>query len=831
MFKIYLFKTCPSLLLLLLLISFPAQAAQNFGLGQAPSSQQLEAFKKLSPSEQQRLAKQLGITLPVLQAPVSSPDSLPLQVEETIKARNTQVQAGDSGGKTRENETKHQQGLKQYGYDLFAGAPTTFAPATDIPIPTDYVIGPGDTVKVQLYGKENAIYELMIDREGVLQFPDIGPLTVAGLSFQELKAYLNEIVAKQMIGVKASITMGALRSIRVFVLGEAYRPGSYTISALSTITNALFVSGGVTKVGSLRNIQLKRKGKTVGKIDLYDLLHRGDTSGDQRLQPGDVIFIPPIGKTAGVTGQVRRPAIYELKDEKTAVELIQLAGGYLPTAYPPASRVERINPKGQRTIVDLDLATVKGRSEPLKNGDVLEIFPVLGDIENAVMVSGHLYRPGGFAWKPGLRVSNIISSVHQMLPSADLDYALIVREKQPERTVEARAFSIGQAINKPGTEQDPVLLPRDKVLVFGLNNTNRQILIAELISGLEAQAKQGEPVKIVSISGHVRVPGVYPLTKGMTAAELITAAGGFTEKAYGLAAEITRAELDGSQYQNFKRIALNLDQQSTDINTPLVSRDQLYIKRIPNWNERETATINGEVNFPGKYPIFKGDTVVDLIARAGGLTEFAEPNAAIFLREHLRQKEQEQLNRFQQQIQKDVTELKLEAARDLTGKQDAAALGGNLVDQLLTTRATGRLVIDLQRILHAKSNETIKLKNNDALVIPQKSSEITVLGEVQFPTSHLYSKNTNVYDYIYSSGGYTAKADKKRIYIIKANGRVAAVKKGWFARRSKSVAPGDTIIVPFDVDKVSGLTYWANISHILFNLSTTVAALKSIDVF
>jgi protein involved in polysaccharide export with SLBB domain len=225
------------------------------------------------------------------------------------------------------------QALKPFGYDLFKGSPTTFAPVSDIQVPADYVVGPGDTLEVQLYGNEPAIYELTVQRDGRINFPKLGPIMVSNMSFDAARAAIEHRVSQQLIGSRVSVTMGDLRSIRVFVLGEAEKPGSYTVSGLSTVTNALFVSGGVKKIGSLRNIQLKRDGRLVTTLDLYDLLLNGDTRNDRQLLPGDVIFIPPIGKTVSVDGAVKRPAIYELKDgEDSAAEAVDIAGGLLPDA-------------------------------------------------------------------------------------------------------------------------------------------------------------------------------------------------------------------------------------------------------------------------------------------------------------------------------------------------------------------------------------------------------------------------------------------------------------------------------------------------------------------
>ena len=833
-----------------------------------------------------------------------------------------------------EEERTIEQPLELFGYELFAGSPTTFAPATDIPVPVDYVVGPGDLVRVQLYGKENAVHELVVNREGLIQFPEIGPISVAGQTFQELKVYLTDSVSRQMIGVKASITMGALRSIRIFILGEAFRPGSYTVSALSTMTNALFVSGGITKVGSLRNIQLKRRGKLIATLDLYDLLLKGDTSNDQRLLPGDVIFIPAIGRTVGVSGEVKRPAIYELQDEVSASQVIKLAGGYLPSAYPVESRIERINSKGSRTIVDLDLTSEKGKSTGIRNGDMLLVFSVLDKMEGVVLLSGHVHRPGGFAWKPGIRVTDVVSSYDELLPNPDTKYALIKREQMPERKVSIIQFSLSKALADPGSRFDLALSPRDELIVFGADESrtpilkpiisrlksqsdyinpamivsihgnvrfgseypyhqgmtiedllnaasglkrdtdldyvllvreklnrasidvfqlslreqnvkslklspldhlvvfdlqsDREKIIRPVLSKLARQSNQADELKVVSVSGFVRFPGDYPLTDNMTVGSLVQAAGGFKESAYTLGAEITRSIISESKTQEFARVEVDLSLATSHL---LSARDQLYIKKIPNWAERETATISGEVNFPGVYPIYKGDTVLDLIDRAGGISEFGDPGSAIFMREDLKRREQQQILKFKAQLEKDLAEMKLEALQDQNKKTESTSIGSAMLEQLSSAKATGRLVIDLPNMLVGHVKESVQLKDKDQLVIPRKATEVSVVGEVQFPTSHFYEAGMDAFDYIDVSGGFTAKSDDDRIYVIKPNGKIMSVKNGWFIDRNAGVGPGDTIVVPFDTDALSPMAYWVSMSQILFQLATTVAALDTVGVF
>ncbi|MEE3189565.1 MAG: SLBB domain-containing protein, partial [Pseudomonadota bacterium] len=330
------------------LVGLAALCMQFTLYAQTPTPEQLRQFGQLTPAQRTALMRELGESSAVQQQQrqpeltVITPRPAPT---ESFESTEPVAGEGLEGlAVTKEPESASPL-LKRFGYDLFAGEPTTFAPAADIPIPVDYIVGPGDTIELQLFGSQNAFYSLVVTREGVLNFPELGPITVSGLRFSDLRVTLQERVSEQMIGVRASITMGRLRSIRIFILGDAYRPGSYTISSLSTMTNGLLVSGGINPIGSLRNVQLKRNGRLIQTLDLYDLLLRGDTSADTRLQPGDVIFIPPVGRTVGVDGEVRRPAIYELRAEKTVDDVLELAGGLLPTAYPQASQIERINDK------------------------------------------------------------------------------------------------------------------------------------------------------------------------------------------------------------------------------------------------------------------------------------------------------------------------------------------------------------------------------------------------------------------------------------------------------------------------------------------------------
>lgn len=850
----------------------------------AQTAEQIRQFQQMSPEQREQLRKALdsksgGVAAPA--QPLSQPETVvpaPARAEgsSTIEQRYT---ARTSAAHLRQPQAERAltQQLRQFGYDLFSGTPTTFAPVTDIPVPTEYVVGPGDIIEVQLFGKENEQYSLVVSRDGRINFPEIGAISVAGMRFTDLRSDLEKRVAEQMIGVKASITMGALRSIRVFVLGEVTRSGSYTVSSLSTMTNALFVSGGVKPIGSLRNIQLKRNGKIITRLDLYDLLLRGDTSEDRRLQPGDVIFVPPIGQTAGIAGEVRRPAIYELRGENTVRQLIEIAGGLLPTAVPEISQLERIDPKGNITLLDLDLRLSPrergeaaaqsaadegpGASAKLNDGDVLRIYAGLDRMEDVVLLAGHVRRPGGTAWTGRMRIADLIPGPEYLLPQADLDYVVIRREEKPLGKIRVFSTRLSQAWADRESDLNVILEARDQVFVFPLpaqrgegqgeglparreglplplpasrgegRGEGRQALLNPLLNELASQATTGEPTRIVSIAGSVRAPGEYPLEPGMTLADLMRAGGGLTESAYALEAEVTRYEVANGQKRQISHLSVELGEAGAAANLALQAHDKLTIKRLPEWSEQLTAEVRGEVRFPGVYPIKRGERLSELLVRAGGLTEQAFAEGTVFTREELRIKEQERLDTLARQLESDIAAASLEKAQEEAKQAEALATARSLLPQLKDARATGRLVIDLPRLTKegAGSDYDVVLKGGDRLIVPQKTQEVTVIGEVQYPTSHVLADGVSVKGYVDRSGGFTYKADDGRAYVVRANGLVEPAYEGWWIFRSQvNVRAGDTIVVPLDVERMRPLTLWTNVTQIMYQLAVTLAALNTV---
>jgi protein involved in polysaccharide export with SLBB domain len=727
------------------------------------------------------------------------------------------------------------EALKPFGYDLFAGVPSTFAPVTDVPVPSEYVVGPGDRLEVQLIGNTKGRHSLVVNRDGRVNFPELGPIAVSGLRFEEAKARIEARVNEQMIGTTAVVSIGDLRSIRVFVLGEAERPGSYTVSGLATITNALFASGGVRPIGSLRNIQLKRNGRLVQRLDLYELLLNGDTSADVRLLPGDVIFIPPVGSTVGVTGEIRRPAIYELKGESTAADLLHLGGGLTPAADPALARIERIDERRDRVVVDVNLTDPQGRMSRLKSGDVMTIPGTRPTFRNAVQLGGQVHRPGTHQFRNGLRLTDLIPSIDELRPNADLHYVLIRREQPGTRRIQAFSADLEQAWLAPNSDANPLLAARDQVFVFDVETGRRQYL-EPILEALRLQAVSSEPTRVVRVTGRVRAVGEYPLEPGMTVSDLIRAGGGLSEQAFGGDAELARYEVRDGQSRRTEVIRIDLARVlAGDAAADLVLRpfDTLVVKEISEWSQQEFVRLEGEVRFPGEYPIARGETLRSVIARAGGLTSLAFVQGSVFTRETLKERERQQIQVLADRLRQDLSSLALQSAQSggpgANQANETLAVGQTLLADLESAEPVGRLVIDLERVLAAEpgSSDDVILRGGDRLRIPKRSQEVTVIGEVQNSTSHLFDPGLARDDYLRMSGGTTQKADDRRIYVVRANGSIEAGGGSRWFRQNGEIRPGDTIVVPLDAERMRPLPMWQAVTSILFNLAVAVAAVNS----
>ena len=881
-----------------------------------PSQAQMEQLKSLPRAQQEALAKQFGIDPGMLdqinnQSTGSSSDQK--QQEDVVFPRGTRF---DENGDPIIPEDLEKQfsrdadKLKPFGYELFAGEPKSFSPTSYAPVPSNYIMGVGDTIKVQLFGKENRSYDLTIDREGKVMVPDLGELTVAGLSYTLMQDLIQNQVKQRLIGFNVAVSMGELRSIQVFIAGEAYKPGSYTISSLSTISQALYLAGGVSEIASLRSIRLMRAGEAVTEFDLYDLLLEGDASDDKMLQSGDVVFIPTRGEMVTVKGEVKRPALYELKGNESLEDAIRFAGGSEDSAYLSSAQLQRIV-KGKRLISTVDLTSNKQLSKELKGGDVLTLRQVSDTLDNSLMLVGAVTRPGHYEWYEGMRLNDVLrNSRHDLLEQADLAYGLIVRETGAQRDLSLYQFNVAEAINGKA-EENLVLQERDQIVIFSRYQTKeqeeqqlsrftltrqereaeereemladyRQAFLQDLVdaktqnnkkdSDLSAQGRLAplaelfgspdeddvevaeedlalysrdkllEPIMqriqrqrtsngntpLVYVAGEVIHPGVYPLVENATVGRLLDAAGGVKDSAYLKRAEVTRFEFSKDTAQtDYLSVALN-DVLNDEMDVPLQGRDRLNVLSIPEWQNTYEVTLRGEVRFPGTYAIKRGETLTQLIERAGGFTDHAFVEGAIFTREELRKQEQERKKILAQELQREV------AGNMLTGTGDTQVSYNEvrtLLADLLSVEPVGRLIMDLPKLLSGNGANNVQLKDGDTLHVPSRKDSISIMGEVQMATSYRFDPELTVNEYINRSGGTKEKADEGRIYIVKANGAIERYEGGssWFSFSSNSqLGPGDTIIVPMDTTYTENLELWSQVTGIIYNSAVAIAAINGI---
>jgi protein involved in polysaccharide export with SLBB domain len=725
------------------------------------------------------------------------------------------------------------EALKPFGYDLFDNSTLSLLPTLNMPVPADYVMGAGDVLQVQLYGSQNRTESLTVGRDGYIRFPQLGPIEVGGRRYSDVKNDLEARVGRQMIGVRANVTVGETRTISVFVLGGAKYPGSYTLTGLATVTTALFAAGGVEKTGSLRDIQVKRQGQTVRTLDLYDLLMRGDSSGDIKLLPGDVVFIPPVGPTVSLDGEVLRPAVYELKGDQTVADLIRMGGGLTPNADRTRAAIVRVDDNQQRVALDIDPSVSSSAATTIHNGDILQIERLLPELDSGVTLQGYVYQPRTLAWHAGLRLSQIIPTVYELKPDADLHYLLIRREAPPDRRIEVLSADLAAALAAPGSTSDVILMPRDTITVFDLE-TSREYVIQPLMNELRVQSSQSQPTLTVHIDGRVKVPGDYPLQPGMRISDLLRAGGGLLSSAYSRRAELSRYTVANGDQRRTEVLSVDLNavsggQQAADL--PLQPFDRLSVKEISGWAEQSEVTLVGEVRFPGIYAVQRGETLRSVLERAGGLTDLAFPEAAVFTRAELKQQEQEQLDRYAQSMRTGIAQMALMGTRaGLGGSEAAIGIGQTLLSELQSAKAVGRLVINLEAAIHSppgSSNDVI-LRDGDELIVPRQRQEVMVLGEVQDATSHLYHPGMTRDDYIDQSGGVTRQADRSHIYVVRADGSVVAGNRSWFRDGDGvQIRPGDAIVVPLNAEKLPALTLWQSVSTILYNLAIAAAEARA----
>ncbi|MCO4800231.1 MAG: SLBB domain-containing protein [Colwelliaceae bacterium] len=590
------------------------------------SPQQLAQFKKLSPAQQKSLAQSMGIDLSAIQKQISGNQKNNSESEEILQQyypRGTQFD--EFGNPTFETQLDNQveeekdKGPQPFGYDVFANAPLTFAPNIDIAVPDDYIIGTGDKLSIQVFGKENSDYEFAVSRQGEIVIPQLGPFSVSGMTFLEVKKFLSNEIKSKILGVDVVTTLSELRSIRVFVLGDAFKPGQYVLSSLSSITHAIFASGGISDIGSLRNIELKRSGKLITKLDLYDFLIKGDSSNDVMLKSGDVVFINPVGNRITIDGEVNRPAIYELSAGETFQSAIKMAGGLLPSAYPSSTVVERFNDKNLRTVQNVDLTKNQALLSHVKSGDFIKVMKTSELFENSVTIIGAVTRPGKYQWVEGQRIADLIPNIHAYLEDeADITYSLVIREKDIGRNIEVLQFNFFNAIGNLNSKDNIELKSRDKILVFSnIEVPSSDIDSLDSFAFTKVELLEQEKENAEQLYKDKKFWQFYGDENNETAFNKIEA----VDKA---------EETLKRTYQSIEELTGVIEEEPELRELGFFSRKRLLAPVIEQLKRQaasgqpiEMVEIDGAVKYPGIYPLAKNGKISDLIKAAGGLKESA----------------------------------------------------------------------------------------------------------------------------------------------------------------------------------------------------------------
>ena len=750
------------------------------------------------------------------------PDHSVVSEEEVTLSKFEAYILGKISGEISKNIT-------QFGYDLFRTSPSTFAPVKQVPVGPDYLLGPGDEFRISIWGKIDADYTARIDREGQIKLPQIGMISLAGLIFSEAQATILQEFGRyyKQEEVKVNISMARLRSIRVFVVGQARRPGSYTISSLSTLIHALFAAGGPNKNGTLRDIQVKRNGQTIVHFDLYDFLLQGDKSQDLRLQSEDVIFIPTVGVLAGIAGNVRVPAIYELKRETTLKNLIAMAGGILAIGYLQQIQIERVVENNAKVVLDVDLENFPAQGQVrLQDGDLVKVFSVIQSVTNSVKITGNVQRPGTYQWKDGMRIGDLLKGTDDLLPETHMKFAMVERLVAPDYHKEYLWINLERLLLKKVESEDILLAPYDQITVFKRSNVMQR--------------------DKVLVSGAVQKPGAYGYRVNMKVSDLLKLAGGLMRHTALENAELTRVTptSDGALTE---KITVNLEaalQGDSAHDFSLFPDDYLLVRTVPEWNLYRKVHITGEVRFPGQYTTEKGETLSSLIGRAGGYTEQAYLKGAVFTRESVRKLQQRQLDeivdRLELRLQSQSAQTIERALTPEQAEQQRLALEQrrSLIENLRHSKAQGRIAIqlhDLDQLMDSSSD--LSLHEGDSLNIPERSQQIQVMGSVFNPGAYIYQPGQTVSDYLELSGSLTRDADSREIYILKVDGTaVSAHQKShrigwrWDSKHNRwtggkvlnmTLEPGDTIVAPQKIQQTAWLKGIKDITQILFQVALT----------
>jgi protein involved in polysaccharide export with SLBB domain len=747
---------------------------------------------------------------------VESPEDVPQEVQlpnpyGLISLRDLYTQIPSAGGT-----------LRRFGSDAFIlGTGNANELPMDLPVGPDYVLGAGDNIVVNMWGGRSDRLSLTIDRQGQIALPEAGTITLDGLTIAQAQSAIQKSLSTQFQGEHVEISLGRLRTVRVYVVGDVQRPGPYDVSSLSTPLNALYAAGGPTSRGSLRILRQYRGTQMVRQIDLYDFLLRGVRSNSDRLLPGDTIMVPPVGAQVTVEGMVHRPAIYELNGETTLNQVLDLAGGVLATASLKQINVQRIEAHERRTMFSLQLP---GDADAVKKeiagfqvqgGDDVVISQILPYNQQAVYLEGHVYRPGKYPYRDGMTINDLLKSYQDIMPEP-ADHAELIRLQPPDFRPETISFSLPDVLI--GNNAIP-LQPFDLIRIF---------------SRYEIDSPR------VSIEGDVLRPGSYPMSQGMTVAALVRMAGGFTRSAY-------RDEADLSSYvvQNGQKVLVShsivevekaLDgDKNADV--ALKPGNVVSIRQLAGWQDiGASVTISGEVEHAGSYGIEQGERLSSVLKRAGGFRVDAYPAAAVLERVQVRELGEQARQQMIQRIETTPVDFKpgamtAQVATDM--QQSLQQQRQQILTTLRSRAASGRMVINISEDISKWENTSadIELRAGDTLVIPKRPNFVMVSGQVYNPIAISYVPGRDVDWYLRKAGGATPYGNKKYIYVLRADGSIVPHGSIWTGNNLMNLRlrPGDSIFVP---EKIIGSSQvWQNIMGAAQIMSAAALPIAMVGTF
>ena len=738
--------------------------------------------------------------------------------------------------------------LPIFGASLFNGVPSTFAPISDVPVDRSYVLGPGDSLAIQTVGQINLQYNLTVDRTGAINVPNLGPVHVAGIPFGQLNEYLTRQFARLYRGFTLNVNLGSLRVIQVFVVGEARRPGSYSVSSLSTLLNAVFASGGPANDGSLRDIQVKREGRTIVHFDLYDLLLHGDKTNDIQLASGDVIFIPFVGPEVAITGSVNTPAIYELKGPTTIDQALQLAGGETAVASTSFARLERVYEHQMRSVQDVNLST-EG-SQVLHNGDILSVSSIIERFNNAVTLRGNVANPGRYTWRPGLRLSDLFPDKAALITRSYWNKRNQLGQSIQDYTPQGGSVQAGQgALQLNGTaEQRQAENPSPANTSSGtstLNGTgngagngsgsgnNGNAGVAGPGTGGGSSPSNGSQPSTVTQAGTTVSSALTGNNSTFPAQNDVILSAPDIDWSYAVIERLSTKDLKTSLIPfNLGRLVLegdgsqNFELEPGDVVTVFSTADI----RVPISQQTRFVRLEGEFMAPGVYSVKPGETLRSLLSRAGGFTPDAYLYASQFTRESVRRVETQRLREYADQLDAQISAVTANNTARAISSADQVAAGASAADartavaRLRQVQPIGRIVLDLHpNSAGSESLPDLQLEDGDRFVVPRVPSSVTVEGQVYNSNAFVFDSGRRMIDYLHRAGGPDREADKKRAFILRADGSV--VSEQYSDVKKAPVFPGDTIVVPPILDRRALFQRVIDLTGIVTNFGFSAATL------